>query len=85
MVWHTPAMPTRPSKKDFSQIALEVVEAAIQAPLKPPATSPRKNPAAVALGRLGASKGGKARARKLSAKKRKQIAKVAAKARWAKR
>ncbi len=41
-----------------------------------------KNPAAVALGRLGGLKGGKARAEKLSAKRRKQIAKIAAQARW---
>jgi len=41
-----------------------------------------KNPAAVSLGKLGASKGGKARARALSAKRRKQIAKKAAEARW---
>jgi hypothetical protein len=44
---------------------------------------PKRNPAAVALGRLGASKGGKARAAKLSAKKRKEIAKKAAQSRWA--
>jgi hypothetical protein len=43
-----------------------------------------KNPAAVALGRLGGLKGGKARAEKLSAKRRKQIAQDAAKARWSK-
>lgn len=41
-----------------------------------------KNPAAVALGRLGGLKGGKARADKLSAKRRKEIAKKAAKKRW---
>jgi hypothetical protein len=41
-----------------------------------------KNPAAVALGRLGGLKGGNARAAKLSAKKRKEIARKAAKARW---
>jgi hypothetical protein len=41
-----------------------------------------KNPAAVALGRLGGLKGGKARAKKLSAKKRSEIAKKAAKKRW---
>jgi hypothetical protein len=41
-----------------------------------------KNPAAVALGRLGASKGGKARAAKLSAKRRAQIARQAAMKRW---
>ena len=41
-----------------------------------------KNPAAVALGRLGGLKGGPARAAKLTTKKKKQIAKKAAKARW---
>jgi hypothetical protein len=41
-----------------------------------------KNPAAVALGRLGGLKGGKARAEKLSATRRKEIARNAAKARW---
>ena len=43
---------------------------------------PKKNPAAVALGRLGGLKGGKARAEKLSARRRSQIAKKAAEARW---
>lgn len=41
-----------------------------------------KNPAAVELGRLGGLKGGKARAAKLSAAKRKAIAMKAASARW---
>ncbi|HYF29764.1 MAG TPA: hypothetical protein VD993_01450 [Chitinophagaceae bacterium] len=45
---------------------------------------PEKNPAAVALGRLGGLKGGKARAEKLSAKKRSEIAKKAAAKRWKK-
>lgn len=44
-----------------------------------------KNPAAVALGRLGGLKGGKARAAKLSPKKRKAIAQKAAKTRWTKK
>ncbi|MEO6306883.1 MAG: hypothetical protein ABIO96_12955 [Nitrospiraceae bacterium] len=44
--------------------------------------SPAKNPAAVALGRLGGLKGGKARAAKLSKKQRAEIARKAAKARW---
>jgi len=44
-----------------------------------------KNPAAVALGRLGGMKGGKARAEKLSAKKRRAIARKAARARWSAR
>lgn len=47
-------------------------------------TTGGKNPAAVALGRLGGQKGGPARAAKLSATARKKIAKRAAKARWAK-
>jgi hypothetical protein len=44
----------------------------------------KKNPAAVALSKLGASKGGKARAKKLSAKDRSRIAKLAVEARWRK-
>lgn len=43
---------------------------------------PQKNPAAVALGRLGGQKGGNARAAKLTAKERSEIAKKAAAARW---
>lgn len=44
-----------------------------------------KNLAAVALGRLGGLKGGRARAEALSAKKRKEIAKMAAAKRWGKK
>jgi hypothetical protein len=44
-----------------------------------------KNPAAVALGRLGGLKGGKARAAKLTAARRSAIAKKAARSRWGKR
>jgi hypothetical protein len=43
-----------------------------------------KNPAAVALGRLGGAKGGAARAAALSPRKRSAIAKKAAAARWGK-
>jgi hypothetical protein len=46
---------------------------------------PEKNPAVVALGRLGGIKGGPARAAKLTAKERKRIAQKAAKERWAKK
>lgn len=45
---------------------------------------PEKNPAAVTLGRLGGLKGGKARAEKLSAAERSEIARNAAIARWSK-
>lgn len=44
---------------------------------------PEKNQAAVALGRLGGLKGGKARAAKLTPEQRSEIARKAAKARWA--
>jgi hypothetical protein len=77
----------RSSKRDVVQNALRVVEEAIGAPLvmpKPVQFPKRKNPAAVALGKLGGRKGGRARAAKLSAERKKEIAQQAAKARWAK-
>ncbi len=43
-----------------------------------------KNPHAVALGKLGGSKGGKARAKKLTAERRSDIARKAVETRWAK-
>jgi hypothetical protein len=49
-----------------------------------PEKAPKKNPAAVALGRLGGLKGGKARAKSLTAKERSEIAKKAAQSRWKK-
>jgi len=52
--------------------------------VEPAINPPEKNPAAVALGRLGGLKGGKARAEALSKKKRAEIAKLAAAARWKK-
>lgn len=67
----------RPS--DPNLLARQIVEEAIKEPLMPPK---EKNPAAVALGRLGGLKGGKARAEKLTAKQRKKIAVKAAKKRW---
>jgi hypothetical protein len=42
----------------------------------------KKNPHAMALGRLGGLKGGRARAEKLSARRRREIARKAAEARW---
>jgi hypothetical protein len=79
-------MPSRASKppedEDFNQAAFRVVRSATE---KHDPEARKKNPAAVALGRLGASKGGKARAAKLSAKKRAEIARRAAKARWTRR
>jgi hypothetical protein len=43
-----------------------------------------RNPAAVALGKLGGEKGGKARAEKLAPERRQEIAQKAAKKRWSK-
>ena len=44
----------------------------------------KKNPHAVALGKLGGSKGGKTRAARLTAEQRSEIARKAVLARWAK-
>lgn len=76
-------MPKRSSKKptDISQLAKSIVEQATSEGTEP---APEKNPAAVALGRLGGMKGGPARSKSLSKKRRKEIAQKAAKARWRK-
>jgi hypothetical protein len=82
----TPKTPKkRGTDHDFATVARRVVEQAIGerldgSPL--PDKDAGKNPHAVALGRLGGQKGGKARAEKLSPAKRKAIAKKAANARW---
>jgi len=69
--------------EDTNEIAFRVMQ---QATGEQPAEELlEKNPAAVALGRLGGLKGGKARAKKLSAKRRSEIARRAAKARWSRR
>ena len=70
--------------RDMNQLAYQIVqEATGQAP--PEEDKPdTRNRAAVAMSKLGASKGGKARANKLSAKKRKEIARKAARKRWGK-
>ena len=70
------------SKRDVNQLAKLIVD---QATGEAPKTQSGKNPAAVALGRLGGLKGGKARASKLSAFQRKEIAQKAAKKRWGKK
>jgi hypothetical protein len=54
-------------------------------PVEAPPAARTKNPHAAALGRLGGVRGGKARAESLSAKRRKEIARNAALARWRKR
>jgi len=80
-------MPKRSSKKkqgpeDVNEAAFRVTQEATgeAAPEAPSG----KNPAAVALGRLGGVKGGKARAAKLTPEQRSKIASLAARARWKK-
>lgn len=74
---------------DFSLKARRIVELVTEekpAPkLTPQKEESAKNPHAVALGRLGASKGGKARAAKLTKEQRIKSARKAAKARWSKK
>lgn len=81
-------MPKRSSKKpppeDENVAAFDIVRQATQGSEDPPPQK-KKNPAAVALGKLGGKKGGPARARKLSAEQRSEIAKKAAQARWKKK
>lgn len=68
-------------QKDTNQLAKQIVDISTG---REEDSSPEyhKNPAAVALGRLGGLKGGRARAQKLSAEKRSEIARAAAAARW---
>lgn len=77
-------MPKRSSKsRDLNKLAASIVEEATSdEPVADPDAG--KDPNAVALGRKGGQKGGKARAAKLSAQQRSEIAKKAAAARWSK-
>lgn len=80
---HSIGMPDRTRKKrpaDANKLAFNIVQESVGE--APPPEDDGKNPAAVALGRLGGLKGGKARAKKLSKKRRVEIAQKAAKARW---
>jgi len=79
------------TRRDVAEVARSIVERVIGEkltgePLPRPEqdeTPDTRNPAAVALSKLGASKGGKARAKKLSKTKRVAIARKAARQRWA--
>jgi len=71
--------PSQP--KDENEAAYQVLREVIEKH-DPGGSPPEKNPAAVALGRLGGQKGGPARAKKLSAKRRAEIARKAAISRW---
>jgi hypothetical protein len=73
--------PKRP--RDPNQLGKLIVDLLTGEANEPrPPQSEQKNEAAVALGRLGGLKGGKARAEKLSPRQRSMAARKAAKARW---
>lgn len=75
---------TRKKHPDLNELAAAIIAEATdeEKPSKPEDT---RNPAAVALGRLGGLKGGIARAKKLTSEQRKAIAQKAAKKRWHKK
>ncbi|OHB59298.1 MAG: hypothetical protein A2167_05715 [Planctomycetes bacterium RBG_13_46_10] len=76
---------SKKGKMDLNKLAAEIVNQATSETLHETTFDNSKNPAAVALGRLGGLKGGKARAEKLTDKQRREIAKKAAEARWKKK
>lgn len=88
-------MPTRPKRsrdpvQAAHQVYLEIIERGeaeacfVTSVIESKGAEREKNPAAVALGKLGGEKGGRARASKLSPDRRREIAKKAAAARWTK-
>lgn len=89
-------MPKRPGRPDFNQVVHGILERvtsgeschdaeeAAQQPNKALKVEREKDPAAVALGRRGGLKGGKARMAGLSAKQKTALGKKAAAGRWKK-
>jgi hypothetical protein len=77
-------------KKDENQTAFSSLQSLLRRDAErdgatlPPILPEEKDAKAVAAGRLGGRKGGKARAAKLSSRKRREISAKAAKARWEK-
>lgn len=74
--------PLLPRPLDVNEIAFRFVRSAVGDPV--PESPVDKNAAAVSLGRKGGKAGGKARAKALTSKKKKAIAKKAARTRWSK-
>ena len=70
--------------RDINSLAAEVVDI-VTHQIQEAAVEDQRNPHAVALGKLGGLRGGKARAKALTKKQRVKIAKKAAKARWSKK
>lgn len=84
---HIAGMPDRSRNRptDASQLAKSIVDRATGNAPPDKAADDGKDPAAVSLGRRGGLKGGKARANSLTPEQRSEIAKNAAKKRWAKK
>jgi hypothetical protein len=80
-----------PKRRDENQTAFDGLQEILRRDAErdgipqEPTLKPEKVPSAVKAGRLGGLKGGKARALALPPKKRRRIAKKAAKSRWARR
>ncbi len=76
-------MPDRSRKRplDLNALAASIVQNATDED-RPAVPEDTRDPAAVALGRRGGLKGGKARAAKLTAEQRAETARRAAAARW---
>jgi hypothetical protein len=78
----------KPREKDNQQLARHILDSVVPDAEPPKAKNKArkaKDPAAVALGRKGGLKGGKARAAKMTAEERAESARKAAQARWASR
>ena len=75
---------SKPLPKDPNKLAYEIVQLSTEEPEQPKERSPISEYLAQ-IGRKGGLKGGPARAKKLSPRKRKKIAQEAAKARWDKK
>jgi len=76
-------MKKRKKKEDFNEAAFRVVQQSTSEPISISNVKKRKNPAAVALGRLG-GRNVKGRMEKISPERRREIASKAARERWAK-
>lgn len=77
------AYPNRKRPRDLNQLAAAIMDAATNEDAPEPVDD-GKDPNAVALGRKGGKKGGKARAAALTSERRKEIARKAAATRWGK-
>lgn len=75
-------MPKRSSSKQTPQDINELAASIVGEVTTEPELTNEKNPHAVALGRLGGLKGGRARADRLTPEQRREIAKRAASTRW---